>query len=169
MSLSDIASLVSLVLSSAAIGISGFLSIRQIRVMRQANQLPAVVELLQEYRSDGFVEHQDYILNKLSRHDPSGGYSGLNFEARRHFLPVFDYLSSMACLVAFRVVSVEHIFALYGFLIPRLWRAMLPYVEEERRLTGNDVGFIIQGLVSHLESTTSREVAQQLRITDSLY
>ena len=100
---------------------------RQLCPMRQANQLPAFVEPLQEYRSTEFILHQESLLRDLPSCDPSKGYSGLEFEIRKHFLPVFDYLGSMACLVAFRVITLEPVFALYGFFIPRLWRLMLPY------------------------------------------
>lgn len=40
---------------------------------------------------------------------------------------------------------------------------MLPYVEQERKLTGNDVGFVIQRLSDRLETVSVAEVVETFK------
>jgi hypothetical protein len=105
---------------------------------------------LQEYRSGNFYTHQYFILNDLQTYSPEKGYSGLPPRQRKHFLVMFDYMSSMACLVSFDIVSVNHVFAMYGYLFQDIWHQMRPFVEKERELTGREIGFMVEYLCQKL-------------------
>jgi hypothetical protein len=146
----DTLSIISLVLSLVAITITAYLSVRQVTLMRHANELPAFVDLLQEYRSGNYYAHQYFILNDLQAFSPQKGYSGLPPRQRKHFLVMFDYMSSMACLVSFNIVSVNHVFAMYGYLFQDIWHQMRPFVEKERELTGREIGFMVEYLCRKL-------------------
>jgi hypothetical protein len=167
MGLSDVLSIVSLALSLVAIITAGYISVRQATLMHHANELPAFVDLLQEYRTGDFYVHQYFIINDLKKCSPKNGYSGLTPEQRKHFLIMFDYMSSMACLVSFEIVTINHVFAMYGFLFQDLWSHMRPFVERERELTGREIGFVVEDLCHKLSRVSYAAVARNLRISDT--
>jgi len=154
MDLSYALSVLSLGLSLAAIMVTAYISIRQVTLMRHANELPAFVDLLQEYRSGDFYAHQYFILNDLKKYSPGKGYSGLKVRQRKHFLTIFDYMSSMACLVSFDIVTINHIFAMYGYVFQDMWGQMRPFIERERELTGRDIGFVVEDLCGKLSDAS---------------
>jgi hypothetical protein len=150
MGFDDGLSVISLTLSLAAVVIAAYLSVRQVTLMRQANELPAFVDLFQEYRTGDFYVHQYFIINDLPAYSTEKGYTGLPPEQRRHFLVMFDYMSSIACLVKFDIVTVNHVFAMYGYLFQDMWHRMQPFVEKERELTGREIGFMVEYLCGKL-------------------
>jgi hypothetical protein len=87
------------------------------------------------------------LLSMISRNIlPIRDTRGLPRGQRRHFLIMFDYMSSMACLVSFEIVTINHVFAMYGFLFQDLWSQMRPFVEREREPTGREIGFVVEDL-----------------------
>jgi hypothetical protein len=165
MGLSNALSVVSLVLAVVAIIATAYISVRQASLMHHANELPAFVDLLQEYRTGDFYVHQYFIINDLKKYSPDKGYSGLAPGQRRHFLIMFDYMSSMACLVSFEIVTINHVFAMYGFLFQDLWSQMRPFVEREREPTGREIGFVVEDLCGKLSRVRYADVARNLRIS----
>ncbi len=159
---SNALSIASLALSLIAIIIAAYISIRQVRLLRHANEVPAFVDLLQEYRSGDLYVIQDFILNDLSQYDKSQGYSGLPLPQRKQFLTMLDYMTSMACLVGFDIVNINHIFAMYGYLIPAMWSKMRPFVEKERELTGHKIGFIVEELCRKLSNVDHEKFLRDL-------
>ena len=166
MELSSALSVASLVLSLVAIVIAAQLSIRQVKLMRHANEVPAFVDLLQEYRSSDFYVYQDFILNGLSGYAAENGYTGLPLAQRKQFLAMFDYMTSMACLVGFGIVGVNHIFAMYGYLFQDMWIKMLPFVEKERERTGRQIGSIVEEMCRKLSNVDHAIFLRDLRLLD---
>jgi hypothetical protein len=132
--------------------------------MRHANLLPAFVDLLQEYRSSDFYSHQYFILHELKHHSAEGGYSGLGSNERRSFLIMFDYLSSMACLVSFGIVTVYHVYAMYGYVFQDMWTQMRPFIEKERKLTGREIGFVVEDLCRKLSKVDHATMVREVKI-----
>jgi hypothetical protein len=161
-------SVLSLAIALVAVAITTLVSVRQAALMRHANELPAFVDLLQEYRSGDFYVHQQFILHDLGNLSPRQGYSGLRPSARRHFLIMFDYLSSMACLVSFDIVTVYHVYAIYGYLFQDLWAQMRPFVLQERELKGRDIGFVVEDLCRKLAAVDHETMARKLGIQPAL-
>ena len=164
MGFSDAVSILSLVISVIALAITAFVSLRQVALMRHANLLPAFVDLLQEFRSGDLYSHQDFILHELKDHSVEGGYSGLGSDERRSFLIMFDYLSSMACLVSFGIVTVYHIYAMYGYVFQDMWAQMRPFIEKERELTGREIGFAVEDLCHRLSKVDHARMVREIRI-----
>ncbi|GAA2736593.1 hypothetical protein [Actinocorallia aurantiaca] len=65
-----LSNVLALVLSVAAILVSGGSAIRQITILRHANQLPIIVDLLREFRSEQFQKAQDYVVHRLGAEHP---------------------------------------------------------------------------------------------------
>jgi len=120
--------------------------------MRHANELPAFVDLCQEYRSSDLYVCENFILNDLSNYTAEYGYSGLPLAQRKQFLTILDYMTSMACLVGFDIVGINHIFAMYGYLFPDMWSKMRPFVENEGVLTGRKIAYIVEELCEELRN-----------------
>ena len=157
-------SVLSLVISLIALAITSFVSLRQVALMRRANLLPAFVDLLQEFRSGDFYSHQDFILYKLRNYSAKEGYSGLGENERTHFLMMFDYMSSMACLVSFGIVDIHHVFAMYGYVFQDMWAQMRPFVDKERELTNREIGFAVEDLCRKLSNVNFGAVAREIRL-----
>jgi hypothetical protein len=164
MDFSNAVSVLSLVIAIIALAITAVVSLRQVALMRHANLLPAFVDLLQEFRSNDFYSHQDFILNKLKDHSADAGYSGLGSNERRSFLIIFDYLSSMACLVSFGIVTVYHVYAMYGYVFQDMWTQMRPFIEKERELTGREIGFVVEDLCRKLSKVNHATMVQEMGI-----
>ena len=157
-------SVLSLVIALIALAITAVVSLRQVALMRHANLLPAFVDLLQEFRSGDFYSHQDFILHKLGSLSAEGGYSGLSKNERTHFLKMFDYMSSMACLVSFGIVDIHHVFAMYGYVFQDMWAQMRPFVDKERELKGREIGFAVEDLCRRLSNVDYADVAREMRL-----
>jgi hypothetical protein len=166
MEFSTALSIASLMLSMVAIIIAAYMSVRQVRLMRHANELPAFVDLLQEYRSGDLYVIQSFILNDLGEYSAERGYSGLPALQRKQFLTMLDYMTSMACLVGFDIVGINHIFAMYGYLFQNMWNQMRPFVEKERERTGHDIGYIVEDLCRKLSKVDPKRFRRDLRLLD---
>jgi hypothetical protein len=164
MGFSNAVSVLSLVISVIALAITAFVSLRQVGLMRHANLLPAFVDLLQEFRSSDFYSHQDFILHELKNNSAEGGYSGLGSNERTSFLIMFDYLSSMACLVSFGIVTVYHVYATYGYVFQDMWTQMRPFIEKESELTGREIGFVVEDLCRKLSKVDYAAMIREMRI-----
>ncbi len=53
-----------------ALGISTYLAIHQISLQKRANNVPALVEILSEYRSSSIHRSFEYVYQNLATHDP---------------------------------------------------------------------------------------------------
>lgn len=166
--LNNVLSVASFAVALVAVAITTLVSVRQAALMRHANELPAFVDLLQEFRSSDFYVHQQFILHDLRERTPKRGYSGLKPPDQRQFLIMFDYLSSMACLVSFDIVTVYHVYAMYGYLFQDLWAQMRPFVLRERELKGRDIGFVVEDLCRKLAAVDHEAMARKLGIQPSL-
>jgi len=164
MGFSNAVSILSLVISVIALAITAFVSLRQVALMRHANLLPAFVDLLQEFRSSDFYTHQDFILYKLKNYSAENGYSGLEANERKSFLIMFDYLSSMACLVNFGIVTVYHVYATYGYVFQDMWTEMRPFIEKESRLTDREIGFVVGDLCRKLSEVDHAAMVRAMKI-----
>jgi hypothetical protein len=131
-------SIVGVAISLAAVGVSAFLVIRQIKFQRHANQVPVAVSLGQEYRSEDFQLAQDYVLNVLpTEHEASLGVTGLPGEARRRVLQVVAFFTGLGGLVFFDIADEEFVVGFLGNRIERAWHALEPYIVQERILENN--------------------------------
>jgi hypothetical protein len=131
-------SITGLAISLITVGISTVLVARQIRFQRHANQVPVVISLGQEYRSDDFQRAQDYVVNTLrSEHDPSSGISGLPDQARHDVRQVSTFFTNLGTLVFLGMIDEEFAIGFLGYRARNDWEALEPYIVQERQLTNN--------------------------------
>jgi Domain of unknown function (DUF4760) len=138
MTTSLILSIVGVIISLGATGISVFLIIRQIRFQRHANEVPIAISLGQEYRSDEFQLAQSYVIELLAKeHNVSLGVTDLPMEARTRVLKVVNFFTWLAGLVFFDIVDEEFIVGLIGSRINNAWEKLEPYILQERQTKSN--------------------------------
>lgn len=129
---------ITLVISAAALGISSFIAVRQLRSTKTSNDMIVAVEMLsREITTDAFQDSEDYIFERLTReHSPELGVRGLPSEARRHILRVGWYYSNLGGLAVFGAVNERIILSMVNYRVRRSWYILEPYIRAERRITG---------------------------------
>ncbi len=126
--------IVAVVVSVLALCVSALLGARQTRLMWDANHVPAVIELLSEFRSKQFHDDYQYIITRLrSEHDPELGISGLPESARAAVLNVAYYFQVFAFLIGFEIVDEAKVMSVVRLRVIQTWEALEPYVLVERK------------------------------------
>jgi hypothetical protein len=132
---SDILSIAAVLISVLAAGLSTALAARQARFMRQANHLPVIMDLLNEFRSVEFNERYEYVCARLQQdHSPSEGVTGLPREARSAVYDVVYFYQLFATLVGLGILDEKPIIAVLNHRIVRVWQAVKPFALREREL-----------------------------------
>jgi hypothetical protein len=127
---------IALVVSVAAFAVSSVFAIKQLRSARVANNTVVTIELLaREWRTEEFLESEDYVLNKLTKeHSPNQGTSGLPFEARKHVTRFAQFYSSLGMMWVFNAVDKSLIMSTVSYRVQAAWIALEPYIMTERRM-----------------------------------
>ncbi|MEV5568713.1 hypothetical protein AB0L06_01575 [Spirillospora sp. NPDC052269] len=143
MSLSSLLSIVSLALSTFSVITSVVLLSRQTTFIRQSNHLPVSVDLAREFRSDDFLEAQNYVVNTLkTEHSPDAGVSELPLEARKAIDKVTSYFTGLGAMVAQGILDEPFATNFMGYRANLIWIALEPYILRERSLR-NDSDYLI--------------------------
>lgn len=138
MATSLLLSIIGLIISLGATGISVFLVVRQIRFQRHANEVPIAISLGREYRSEEFQLAQNYVLDLLPiEHAPSLGVTGLPAAARNSVVRVVNFFTWLGGLVFFDIVDEELMVGLLGNRTNRAWEVLEPYIVQERETRSN--------------------------------
>jgi hypothetical protein len=129
----DVMNVIAVVASFAALTVSAWLAIRQLRYARHANHLPFAAEMLREFRDPTFIRAQCYIEQELAKDcDPSLGISGLPLEAKEKVTHVASFYQSVAALAVFDIVDREKIVFMLGRRALCSWNFLAPYIQAER-------------------------------------
>lgn len=124
--------LAAVLVSVAALILTTALTVRQVRLLRQSNYIPLVVDLICQYRSRELYDDLVYVSNKLQiEHDPATALSDLPPEVRSAILNVAYYYQSFAWLIHFDIMRDE-LSALSRPRIISAWEAVRPYIAAER-------------------------------------
>jgi hypothetical protein len=130
----DSTAVLALVVSVIALVASALLATRQTILMRRANQLPLMIDLIQELRSPDFLVRERYVNVRLKEHDPASGYSNLDPVAADHMQHVKSLFNSIGALIAFQVVDERLAISIFGYRANRAWCSMEKFITAERRL-----------------------------------
>ncbi|KOT99271.1 hypothetical protein ADK70_04510 [Streptomyces rimosus subsp. pseudoverticillatus] len=118
-----------------AVTITTRISVTQRRISQHSNNIQAMINLLDEFRSVAFHDQHTYVCDRIPKeHDPSGGVRGLSDEARAAFCNVVYYYQSFGTLTFFKVVDESVFLPLLRHRIIEVWKAVQPFVEQERAL-----------------------------------
>jgi hypothetical protein len=69
--------LLTLILSSLALAVSLLSALRQLRLAKQANTLPVLIDVFREHRGPELSAARSWVYNNLSERDVSRGSEGL--------------------------------------------------------------------------------------------
>lgn len=157
--------LVALIFSVLAIAVSGWMALRQTRIMRQANQLPIIVELFQEFRGQSIQDSERFILLELRRqHDPNLGYTNLPEPAKAHVHNINTFFISIGVLIAYGVIDAEIMITIIGYRAQQIWSVLEPFVRREREIRGSSYGDYFEDFVSRCCRTPPETLMEQLKL-----
>ena len=127
---------IALAVSAAAFTVSSIFAIKQLRSARIANNTAVTIELLaREWRTEEFLESEDFVLNKLAKeYSPDKGVSGLPFEMRRYVTRFAQFYSSLGMMWVFDAVDKSLIMSTVSYRVQAAWIALEPYIMTERRM-----------------------------------
>lgn len=135
MDISASSSLAAVIISIIALFASGILAVRQVSMMRHANEMPVLVDLMQEFRSAEFQMAEEYVLKRLAtENDLSLGCSGLTGRASLAVNLVNSFFLSLGTLVAQDMVDEATVVLLFGFRANRAWSALESRIMREREI-----------------------------------
>jgi hypothetical protein len=124
-------------IATAALLASSFLAVRQTVLMFRANHIPVYLELFSEFRSLKFQDHCSLITDHLGQDFVAEevGISGLPSEAREAVWDVGGLFTEIATLRLMGAVD-RRVDSLVQVTLPPVWKALAPFVYEERRRRG---------------------------------
>ena len=155
-----------LIVSVLAVLMSSTFSARQVDLMRDANHIPAVINLLSEFRQVGLHDDYYYVTEQLKSdyRSPAVGISGLSSKHRKAVLNVAFYFQTFAFLVGFGILDERKLFmTALGVRISKVWRAIEPYVVEERREHGLNLLAMLEALSRLSTSKPSKSPIERFR------
>jgi hypothetical protein len=130
-------SAVAMMISIAALGVSTIISTAQARSMRQANNLPVMIELLiKEYINDDFAGRERLVFESIRGTGSDLGFEGLAEPLRTAAYNVAWFYDATGNIVALRAVDERLFVGGINYRIRRAWSAMEAHIEAERRIRG---------------------------------
>jgi hypothetical protein len=125
--------IMALAVSIVSLAVSGIVALRQVTVMRHANQLPIFIELTQEHRSAAFQGANDRVMSVLADSNlRDRDVSSLPDETRAAFTRVAAFFITLGAMVVFGVVHEAMVVHLFGYRATKAWQAMEPIIKNER-------------------------------------
>lgn len=115
--------------SLVALGVSGAVSWRQLRLSEKANTLP-VVDLFREHRTVRLARARAFAHKELPACDLSLGLAGLPDEGRDLVRELAWYFDNLGALVTHGVVEIERVSGYLGGSVVSVWEHMKPLVRE---------------------------------------
>jgi hypothetical protein len=122
-------------ISVAALAVSVVTATRQSKIMQRSNQLPVIVDLMQEFRTAHFQESERYVLETLTdEHDASVGCTNLPGPARLAVETVTSFFSGVGALRVYDMVEEQILVTTFGYRADRAWTALEQRIRHEREL-----------------------------------
>ncbi|NMO56861.1 hypothetical protein HH310_37525 [Actinoplanes sp. TBRC 11911] len=116
-----------------ALVISSWFALRQVRYVRQANHLPLLAHMVQDFRNADFMRDIEYVEAGLAvEHDPKLGIANLPSPAKERVINVAYYFQALAAMVIFDVVDDEIVVYMMRYRVRKVWSAIEPFVLHER-------------------------------------
>lgn len=111
--------------------------------MRDANQLPVVIDLFRELRADTFITREQEIWSSLpGTVDPSKGFSGIPDPLRTYVYDVCLFYQTVAYLVKFKMIDNRLAYTALHYRILRTWSTVELFVRGERAMRGGNNTFL---------------------------
>jgi hypothetical protein len=141
--ISTVLNIAALFASLLALAISSILALRQSRLMRDANQLPVVIDLFRELRADTFITREQEIWRSLpGDQDPAQGFGGIPTPLRTYVYDVCLFYQTVSYLVKFKMIDDGLVYTALHYRILRTWSSVELFVRGERALRGGENTFL---------------------------
>ncbi|MEV6107018.1 hypothetical protein AB0M28_20220 [Streptomyces sp. NPDC051940] len=121
-----------LVVSLLALGATGIVSARQLRLTEHANTLPVLVDLFREHRSVHLALARETVFRHLPTWNISAGMEGLPEAERNLIRDLAWFYDNLGALVAHGVVGIRPVSGYLGGSVISVWEQMEPLVRVER-------------------------------------
>ena len=125
-------SVAALIISLVALALSGWSSVRQLRLARHANSLSTLVELFKEHRSPELADARHFVCSRLPSMDVSKGLAALDERDQQLVRTLGWYYDNLGVLVAHGVVPIDPVAGYLGGSVIECWQRMEPLVHAER-------------------------------------
>jgi hypothetical protein len=124
---------IAIAVSVLALLTSSGLAYLQMKLLRQANHIPALVALFSELRSATFHKRYNYIVGRLhSDHRPELGIFDLPEDVQEAVLDIAYYYQNIANLIRFGIIDEASTIEIVRERVVRVWAALAPYIYVER-------------------------------------
>ena len=130
--LSEIISLISVILALVAVCVSAWQARSNIQGARHSRSLPVIAEIFKEFRSREFWESMYNLLTLSSDKMAVGGFRALSEDQQEDAYKVCYFFDQIGALVAFGVVREDIVVAIMGTQIVQVWSVMFPVIKNER-------------------------------------
>jgi hypothetical protein len=150
--------------SLLALAVSSTFAIRQIRLAKQAHQLPAM-DFLWVLRSPQFLRTEEVLWVELPRQDPSLRFSELPVPLKDEAESILSFYQKVAYLVGLGIVDARLAILPVHYRAPRTWAAVEPFIRNERIHRGDELAFY--NAFEHLVGTIER--ADIVRMSNSIF
>jgi hypothetical protein len=122
----------SLVISLAALLVAMVAAFVQLRVSRQANDLPVLVELFSEHRTKRLSDARTFVFRELNGFDLTRGLAGLPEDKRDLVRDLAWYYDNLGVLVTHGHIDLAPVSGYLGVAASNVWRALEPLINAER-------------------------------------
>lgn len=114
-------------------------AVRQIVIMRQSNQMPIFITLIQEWRSPEFQLAERYVIVHLPIGDTlTNGLAGLTEEGCLAVTKVLSFFATIGFLIVYGILSEPPAVLILGYRADKLWVELEPLINSERKIQGNN-------------------------------
>ena len=156
--------IIAVMASLLALAVSSTFAIRQIRLARQAHQVPAM-DFLWIMRSPKFLRSEEILWVELPQQDPSLRFSELPEALRDEAESILSFYQKVAYLVGLGIVDSRLAILPVHYRAPRTWAAVEPFVRNERIHRGDELAFY--NAFEYLVGTIQR--ADIVRMSNSIF
>jgi len=150
--------------SLLALAVSSTFANRQIRLARQAHQVPAM-DFLWIMRSPKFLRTEEVLWAELPKQDPGQRFSDLPEALRDDAESILSFYQKVAYLVGLGIVDSRLAILPVHYRAPKTWAAVEPFIRNERTHRGDELAFY--NAFEHLVGTIQR--ADIVRMSHSLF
>lgn len=129
----NVVSLVSLFIALVAVCVAVWQVRASSRNDELSNELPIISEIMNEWRSTSFRADVSYILTRSPPTAKDGGFRSLPRRWREPAYRVGYFLDYIGVLTSLDIISDELVISMVGTQIIQIWRALEPFIEQERQ------------------------------------
>ena len=131
---SDTVALLAFLVSLGAVAVGYYFGRRQTLTARQANQIPALVDLFREHRSEHLAQARAFVCGDKwpQAEQLAGGLEALPHDRRQPVRDLMWFYDNLGALVSHGIVDLEPIAGYLGGSVRLCWDRLAPLIEAER-------------------------------------